>query len=229
MVQKILNSYKSIIFLKGEFPNKKLFDYLDLTVPIIAADGAADNLKNYSITPNFNIGDGDSVKTIKSNSFIKILDQNKTDFEKAILFVKNLTLFPSLVLGFAGGEIDHVLGNAQIISKYCDKNSLFFLDTYPTNNSFGTKLGIVVSTNELFITLNKGSTITILPFEESIITTTGLKWNLKNKKMKSSSFSLRNYNIFTKLTFKLMKGRALIIIDITQEILSLKKQFQKSK
>ncbi|NGX44845.1 MAG: hypothetical protein K1060chlam3_01020 [Candidatus Anoxychlamydiales bacterium] len=226
MVNKILNSYKSIIFLNGDFPNKKLFDYLDLNVTIIATDGAFDKLKNYSIKPNYTIGDGDSIKKKKSNSFIQILDQNKTDFEKAIIFTKNLNLLPSLVLGFSGGEIDHIIGNAQIITKYSDKNELFFLDTYPIKKGFGTKLGVVLN-KEFNINLSIGSTITIIPFKESIITTKGLKWDLKDKTINSNFFSLRNYNTSNGVIFKLSKGKALIILDITQEISSLKKQLNR--
>ncbi|NGX32988.1 MAG: hypothetical protein K1060chlam4_01047 [Candidatus Anoxychlamydiales bacterium] len=226
MVHKILNSYKSIIFLNGAFPNKKLFDYIDLNVTIIAADGASDKLKNYSITPNYNIGDGDSIREKKSNSFIKILDQSKTDFEKSIIFAKKLNLMPSLVLGFSGGEIDHIIGNAQIITKYSDKNELFFLDTYTTKKGFGTKLGVILN-KELNINLSPLSTITIIPFEESIITTKGLKWDLKDKTIDSNFFSLRNYNTSSEVIFKLSKDRALIILDITQDISSLKKQLNR--
>ncbi|NGX48576.1 MAG: hypothetical protein K940chlam5_00164 [Candidatus Anoxychlamydiales bacterium] len=221
MVHKILNSYKSIIFLNGDFPNQKLFDYIDLNTVIIAADGASDKLKDCLIKPNYNIGDGDSIRENKSNSFIKILDQNKTDFEKSIIFAKKLNLMPSLVLGFSGGEIDHIIGNAQIITKYSEKQELFFLDTYPTKNGFGTKLGVVLM-KEFNINLSPLSTITIIPFEESIITTKGLKWNLKDKTIDSSFFSLRNYNTSNEVIFKLSKGRALIILDITQEIAALK-------
>jgi len=227
MVKKILNFYKSIIFLNGNSLNKKIFDYLNLDVTIIAADGAFDKLKNYSIKPNYIIGDGDSIKKNRSNSFIKIIDQNKTDFEKAIIFAKNLNFFPSLVLGFSGGEIDHIIGNAQIITKYSDNNELFFLDTYPTKKGFGIKLGIVLS-KDLNINLTFHSTVTIITFKESIITTKGLKWDLKDKTIDNNFFSLRNYNTCNDVTFKLRKGKALIILDITQDILSLKKLLKRT-
>lgn len=229
MVHKILRSFKSIIFLNGEIPNKKLFDYLNLNVPIIAADGASDKLKKYSIIPNFNIGDGDSIGNNKSNSFIKIFDQNKTDFEKSIGLAKNLNLLPSLVLGFSGGEIDHTIGNTQILMKYSDNNKLFFLDTYPKKNGFGIKLGIVLKSTEFKITLAKNSTISIVSFEESIISTKGLNWDLKEKRINLSFFSLRNFNVSKDVTFKLSMGKVLIILDITQDILSLKSTFRLSK
>ncbi|NGX34749.1 MAG: hypothetical protein K1060chlam1_01103 [Candidatus Anoxychlamydiales bacterium] len=227
MVQKILNSYKSIIFLNGEIPNKKLFDYINLNVPIIAADGASNKLKNYLIEPTFNIGDGDSIGNNKPNSFIKILDQNKTDFEKSIIFAKNLNLLPALVLGISGGEIDHTIGNTQIIMKYSDDNSLFFLDTYHQKNSIKAKLGIVLNKKEFNLKLNENSIITIVSFEESVISTKGLKWDLKNKNMNHNYYSLRNYNTSKEVLFKVSKGKTLIILDITQEILSLKKPFVK--
>ena len=131
-----------------------------------------------------------------------------------------------MVLGFGGGEIDHIIGNAQIITKYSDKNELFFLDTYRAKKGFGTKLGVVLNA-EFRINLSIGSTITIIPFEESIITTKGLKWDLKNKTIDSNFFSLRNYNTSSEVIFKLSKGRALIILDITQDISSLKKQLNR--
>lgn len=68
-----------------------------------------------------------------------------------------------------------------------------------------------------------------MPFEESIITTTGLKWDLKNKKMNNNYYSLRNYNTSKEVLFKISKGKVLVILDITQEILSLKKHLKESQ
>ena len=39
-MKNIINKHKSIIFLNGALPNKKLISLLDTNVPIVAADGA---------------------------------------------------------------------------------------------------------------------------------------------------------------------------------------------
>ena len=49
--------------------------------------------------------------------FIKYSNQNYNDFEKSILFIKERKIFPVLVCGLFGREIDHVINNINCLMK----------------------------------------------------------------------------------------------------------------
>ena len=87
MVQKILNSHKSVIFLNGDLPDvKEYYPYINDKI-IITADGATTTLINNNIKVDYAIGDLDSICSTKNSligQIIKIDDQTNTDFEKCM-------------------------------------------------------------------------------------------------------------------------------------------------
>lgn len=213
MVEKILNSHKSIIFLNGAIP-EKILPYINMQVPLLAADGAAHKMKELSIVPSYIIGDGDSVGSEANASFIKIEDQSTTDFEKCILFAKEKGLLPSLVLGMSGGEIDHILGNAGALLKHGDKSSFYFLDTYIKDNKQGVKLGIPLRDEKITISLKEKSTISLISFNNAYIKTKGLFWEMDGVIDPNGVLSLRNINASNFIEIDVKKS-ALVIVDIT--------------
>ena len=76
-----IERYKSIICLDGELPVEFL---KKISLPILAADGAANTLIHNGITPNVIIGDLDSLNhdIVRNIRIVKDFDQNSTDFEK---------------------------------------------------------------------------------------------------------------------------------------------------
>lgn len=216
MVKKIINFHKSIIFLNGTFPEKKMFSFLNTNVPLIAADGAIQKMYQFELCPTYVIGDMDSSKKPQKNiKKIKILNQNFTDFEKCLTFVKKEKLFPSLIIGVNGGEIDHLIGNIQIMVKHAKKNPMYFLDTYQNKNLIGVKLGIPIANQLSFIT-KKGNCMSIITFEKTILSTKGLKWELSNKLLHVDGvLGLRNETISNRIEITVKKGKAIIILDIS--------------
>jgi thiamine pyrophosphokinase len=217
ILEKILNSYKSIIFLNGDFPDKKIMATLNTHLPMIAADGAVHKMKNIDLQADVVIGDEDSIsEELTSIKKIHISDQNYSDFEKCIFYAKKNNLLPALILGVSGGEIDHILGNAQVILKHATNQDLFFLDTYQKKcNSIGMKIGIPLTANKLSVFLKKQSLISLLSFDEAIVNSKGLKWELENKKLSIKDIlALRNQNIQNQVEFEVLFGRVLIIFDL---------------
>jgi len=217
-MKNIINSHKSIIFINGNFLEKKILNLINTKVPLIAADGACKKLYKLNLTPTYVVGDADSYnkKLNKKIINIKISNQDSTDFEKCISFAKKNNLLPSLVLGMNGGEIDHILGNAQVMLKYCNNFSLYFLDSYKINKKTGIKLGIPLNKEKLKIKIKTKSVISIIFFQNTTITTKGLKWELKNKMLHMDDIlALRNINISKNVEIEIKKGKALLIFDIS--------------
>ena len=111
------------ICLNGDIPNKEIFNLLK-GIPLIAADGAYNVLSSLDIHPMAIVGDMDSVDCVHDDSqtqFIKIDDQNTNDFEKCIQYIENKGYKDVLIIGFAGGLLEHTLNNTSVLMKYNPK------------------------------------------------------------------------------------------------------------
>ncbi|MDR1366714.1 MAG: thiamine diphosphokinase [Puniceicoccales bacterium] len=168
--------FRSIICLKGDLPEKELFDALGL--PIIAADGAYNVLRAKQIKTEVVIGDLDSVgrEISPGTQKIYIENQNQSDFQKALQYVCEKQLEPSIILGINGGYIDHILNNIAIFSQ---TNGVTYM---PPN------LGIMIRKN---CTLHfiEGTKISLFAMPICHLTTQGLFWELDHKKLEFPHFS----------------------------------------
>ncbi len=112
-----------IILSDGEFPTHEIpFRKLQNASMIVCCDGAAAKLLSCDITPDFIVGDMDSLDLSLcekySNIIIKSDCQQTNDLTKA--FNHSLTLNPSriIILGATGLREDHTLGNISLLSDY---------------------------------------------------------------------------------------------------------------
>lgn len=166
--------YKSVICLDGDLP----IDFLKNTnLKIIATDGAANNLLKNNIYPFVVIGDLDSInnEVINHCNCIKIASQNSTDYEKALSYVNNNNLSPSIITGINGGYLDRILMNLCIFSQ---NDSVFFSEDM---------IGIVISAHKE-LQLPKHTKISLIGVKEAIVTSHGLKWELKETKLSFGGF-----------------------------------------
>lgn len=200
MIEELLSTYRCVIALDSkEAASVKIRE----GVPIIAADGAA----NW-IDADYIVGDGDS---FKSGKLIQIADQETTDFEKCIGFAKEKDLLPALVIGVSGGEIDHIMGNIQVLLKHAEKSSLFFLDPYPN----GLKIGIPLEKGSFNFHVKPETTVSILPFGSCTLSTKGLEWELTDQVLTPDGLlAIRNRAKKVEAEFHVTQGKALVIIDI---------------
>ncbi|WP_194848560.1 thiamine diphosphokinase [Candidatus Neptunochlamydia vexilliferae] len=210
MIEKLLKNYRSIIFLDGESLGPWVIPWINQEATLIVADGAAHRLEKLGVQPNYIVGDGDSY--LPYESYIKVDDQNTTDFEKCIAFAKEKEILPSLVLGVSGGEIDHVLGNAQVLLKHAEGFSLFFLDPHAE----GIKIGLPVSKQPLRSKVPKGTTLSVIPFGPARITSKGLAWEFQNQVLDLDGvLGMRNRTKSEEIEIRVEEGKALIIIEVT--------------
>ncbi len=167
-------------------------------------------MKKYSAVPDLIIGDLDSilpqVLTYYRNKKVhvkKVINQNKTDLEKAIDLALKMKLKSITVIGYGGKRIDHTLNNFSILKKFSRKCNIRFVD-----NEFE----IFYSGKVTEFEYRKGEIVSIIGIPKAgNITTQGLKWTLKNE---SLEFGKRqgalNVSVSDSVKIKTGKGDLLV-------------------
>lgn len=210
-MNNMVNHFRSILCLNGNLPNKSLFaQYWGL--PIIASDGAGSRLIDIGVYPNFVVGDMDSfyhkISDYKNIGFIKYSNQNYSDFEKSILFIRERGFFPILVCGMFGRETDHMINNINCFMKYTQQCPMVFYDEEIIEKP---KWGFPISSSLSFAG-QKNETISIMPHPTATVSTKGLKWDLDNKELSISGISsFHNQEIGYNIDINVHKGKVLII------------------
>lgn len=172
---------------------------------IIAADGGADNCIKLGVSPNYIIGDLDSISNKAEEKFKKIIihdiNQNTTDLEKAIALAKKLGCKSLTIIGAIGSRIDHTLSN--IITLFKTKIPSRIIDE--SNEIFAVEKKIEIKGK-------KGDVVSIIPVSRvEGLTYDGLKWNVKNKNVDSGWTGTSNIMTGSKATISLKSGKIIVI------------------
>ncbi|MDR2628467.1 MAG: thiamine diphosphokinase [Puniceicoccales bacterium] len=195
-----LDEYRSVLCLHGTLPGHKFFQKIRL--PIIAADGAANYLATMGIIPHMIIGDLDSVRQdlLVNGEFIRLEDQNSSDFEKALNYLKDNNLLPSIILGMGGGYMDHILNNINIFVR---TNSVFLGENI---------MGLMLRGTHTF-DLEIRTKLSLFGIPKCCITTKGLKWNLSMAELVFPGFnSCFNRTALENIHINVISGSALLIV-----------------
>lgn len=171
---------RCIILGNGRSPSKSVVSYLIKSgyETLICADGGANSAKALSLTPDYIIGDLDSVFTetleyFSSTTQIKsIKRQNDTDIEKCIKTAVTKKYDDIILTGVTGNRLDHTFCNLGIIIKFFSVASLKII---------AEKSLLVPYTGKVKIKTTPGETISLYGFNEKTkITSEGLYYPLKN-------------------------------------------------
>ena len=158
----------------------------------ICADGGYDRLMDYNTRyqtnhlPDIVIGDLDSL-TNSECRFIKISDQNSTDFEKCLNYINVANV---IVVGALGGRLDHTLANIQTIVK--SPKNVVLVDK--VNTAFRLKNGLNT------INCKSGLKCGLIPFRKTNIVTTGLEYNLDGEYEFGEFISTSNQTLSERIT-----------------------------
>ncbi len=193
-------------------PNGLLFEQMGDLI-CIAADGAAGKLCQSQFYPNLIVGDCDSLSNhnmFDSCELIQDKDQSTTDFEKCLKVIAARKLFPSLVCGIGGGEIDHAHNNLACFMRYARDFPMAFIDKQP---GCATKLGLPVYC-QVSLKLSIPSTISLLPFPKAVVKTLGLKWPLKNEMLSMlGRGGARNRSVSSRVKITTSFGSLLVVVE----------------
>ncbi len=198
----MFSKFKSILCLDGELPSVDFFKSASL--PIIAADGAANTLMQMGVLPQIVIGDLDSI----ASDFKKTLntlhrpDQNSCDYEKSLAYLQANDLLPSIICGTNGGQLDHILNN---INLFAENDNLLL-----SHHMMGLMLR---EKSERLFKLALNTKISIFGAPHAIVTSEGLEWELENYAMnffgKNSCFNRTKRD---DVLLRVVKGSALVLI-----------------
>tara|TARA_A100001015_G_scaffold2511_1_gene3322 strand:+ start:507 stop:1127 length:621 start_codon:yes stop_codon:yes gene_type:complete len=183
--------YPHALFGNGPSPTHPIVkDRLKSIKTFFCVDGGADKLLTTGYTPDVILGDLDSInkdKKLYSCTVVYLEDQSKNDLEKSISWCISQGIEELELFGFSNGRDDHHLANLFIMENFSNKvkmkmftdNSLIFcINKYST---FSSKANQTVS----IFTFNK----------KTKITTTGLKYALKNSSLTYPSQGISNLAI----------------------------------
>ncbi|MBT2622885.1 thiamine diphosphokinase [Chryseobacterium sp. ISL-6] len=201
---------KALLFINGEPP--KSFPTLNDYDLIACTDGAFHYLKqgNFPLDQlDFISGDFDSHtgsdENVYQEKFILTLDQDKTDFHKALEIILERGFHSVDVLGASGGEQDHFLGNLTVAYAFKDQLNIKFYDEF--------SVYYFISKN---FKLNgvKNKMISLYPFPSvENITTKGLNWPLTNGSLSiTSRIGTRNFAIEDEVSVEYELGDLLFFV-----------------
>ncbi len=204
-------SKKALLFVNGEPPNTLPTDTACYDI-IACTDGAYSSyLSDSGIPMNYIIGDLDSLEQTKQSipqqtQVIITPDQNKTDFEKAILFLADKGIAEFDIYGASGRATDHFLGNLSVAMRYYKQYKFTFYDNYGYF-FFANPYQVISHAN------NKTISLIALSVVDSL-TLTGFKYPLINETLSLGGLaSLRNEAIEDKVTISFKNGDLLVLIS----------------
>ncbi|MBE4947689.1 thiamine diphosphokinase [Chryseobacterium culicis] len=205
---------KALLFINGDapksLPNSENYGLIACT------DGAFHYLKKMGFPldqMDFISGDFDSHsgsdEDMYGEKFILTLDQEKTDFHKALEIIQERGFSKVDVLGGSGGEQDHFLGNLTVAYAFKDVMNIKFYDEF-SEYYFIPK----------YVTLRgvKNRMISLYPFPSANnITTKGLNWPLTNENLSiTSRIGTRNFAVEDEISVEYESGAVLLFVGITE-------------
>lgn len=185
---------------------------------IIATDLSAQKLLELSIKVNVVLGDMDSLESSKlaklsaalpDAHWLHIEDQETTDFEKALLYIKQnkLASANTFITGIFGQDFDHSLYNLQLLAELAPPGSLVY---HQDPQMSVPQWGFVVSSS-CTVECPANTTLSLIAMQESKISTKGLKWELSDSILGIGMMSCRNINVVNTVHLHLHYGKVVCL------------------
>ena len=187
-MQQAKYKYPHALFGNGPSPTHPIVkDRLKSINTFFCVDGGADKLITMGYTPDVILGDLDSISkknTIYNSTIVYLEDQSKNDLEKSISWCVNQGIDELELFGFSYGRDDHHFANLFIMKDFSDKIKM----------KMYTDRSLVLCINKHSTFPSKANqTVSIFTFnKKTTITTTGLKYTLKNSPLTSPSQGISN-------------------------------------
>jgi thiamine pyrophosphokinase len=210
---------KCIILANGKPPRKKIISFFQRKdfKTLICADGGANSALKMNLTPDFIIGDLDSISSQALKRFrntskiIKINGQNDTDVEKCLKFAIKKNYTEALLVGVTGNRLDHTFCNLGIVLKFFLQINISLI----AENSF-----LKAYRGSVILKTIPGETISVYGFDKkTLIKSKGLKYLLKNIALPfGERESTSNVATGKKVELNISGGVVFIIRDVKQMI-----------
>ncbi len=203
-----------IILANGKPPRKSVITFFQKNGfdTLLCADGGADSTLRLGLTPDYIIGDLDSIskeaikKFTKTSKILQYKRQNDTDVEKCLKFLIKNKFEEALLIGVTGNRLDHTICNLGIVLKFFNKIKLSLL----AENSY-----LKPYTGDVRLKTQKGEIISLYGFDKKTkVTSKGLKYPLKNVSLPfGEKESTSNVSTSNSIQLKIRNGIIFVIRD----------------
>lgn len=212
-MQKITyqDCFDAIICLNANLPSREIILAFG-DIPILAADGAAIQLMDMEIAPNYIIGDLDSFLNCEyrnnypSELLIHRPDQEANDFEKNIEFAIANGWTNILILGIHGGQLEHTLNNWSVFAKFSRELNLLIYDL--------DRYGFVIGEGEYTLDSYTGEMISLIPQPRAEVLIKNFEWPLTNEILElGKREGARNISTSDKVFIRIIEGELLVFTE----------------
>jgi len=177
---EILNFNEPVILIGGGAPAREDLGFVGTMAPhVVAADGGANYLRRWSVTPDAIIGDMDSIRdaafwrAAEGVRFLPVEEQDSTDLEKCLMLTRAPCYFG---LGFFGGRFDHSLAALHALLAFADRNLILI---GPEDLTF-------LAPRNWQVLLEPEAVVSIYPLRPVIgVASSGLRWPINGLKLES--------------------------------------------
>ncbi|MDR2748789.1 MAG: thiamine diphosphokinase [Bifidobacteriaceae bacterium] len=226
--QKKSQTRSAIIFANGENPFsynksksekefiKNMISEIKNADLIFACDGALIYLDKNHISPDFIVGDLDSIsKNIVgeklekkySQKLIRFTNQENNDLTKTVEYAISKGVGKITIFGATGKREDHTIANISLLAQYTQK-----LEEVVIKSIWST---IFAVGKEKTFQVKKGVQVSIFALDKNVkITTYGLDWKLENAQLKSWWMGSLNQTSSDEFTIKTNSNTPKVIVWI---------------
>ncbi|MBR7107184.1 MAG: thiamine diphosphokinase [Lentisphaeria bacterium] len=177
-----MNPETAIILADGAFPEaEESLNILRTAGITICCDGAADALLKHGMTPDFIVGDLDSVSAETKARFRERLfhesEQETCDLAKCFRFAARNKIRITHLLGASGKREDHLLGN---LAQFAEFSKLFPAMQLVTDYGFFA----AVNVNAVFSNVPLGTQLSFFSFDPAQkISVSGVQYPLEERQL----------------------------------------------
>jgi thiamine pyrophosphokinase len=200
-------STTAVILADGNFPVHEIpLGYLKSAEHIICCDGSAETLLKAGLEPEAIVGDLDSLKPELKKRFSDRLyqdgDQDTNDLTKAVNWCKCKGYDEIVILGATGKREDHTIGNISLLIDYSQEIKVMMVTDTGTITPF---------LKSCTVSGFPGQQVSIFSInQESEITSSGLKYELRDLKLKNWWTATLNELIGESFTLTFTYGPVLV-------------------
>lgn len=206
-----MQTYRALLIGNGEEVSartlKQLAGEADL---VLAVDGGADKALRAGLTPDYVIGDLDSLspraKKALAAKLLRVPTQENTDLEKALLWALAHKVTHATLVGFVGDRWDFSLGNLLTLGTYARKLNLCLASGH-------WRIYPLVKSAQLPCTKNKR--LSLIPVKPCAgVTLSGCKYPLKNARLlPGTTRTLSNQTTTARVHVKFTRGTLLVYLE----------------
>lgn len=200
---------RAVIFCGGEIVNyDRVGERIKAEDMILCADSGYMHARKLGLSPYAVLGDFDSfdVKAVDcENVMIYPAKKDYTDSEIALRYAFGCGCDDILLLGAAGGRLDHTLGNICLLKLVLERGA--------SGEMYDGAVSVrLAARGSVSLTGKPGDIFSIIPFAEADgLTTKGLEYPLINQSLAGASTGLSNVFEEECVSLEISSGMAIVI------------------